>query len=99
MGRHRILHIDIGQQLAARGMARPPRFFSAPTTRFNATLSPHRQITGTKIDLGRVKAVKTAYDVKLNAVPLLSQALDEPSAFESAAPGDDLNQHDARHVG
>ena len=50
-------------------------------------------------NVGSYRRALSAYDVKLNAVPLLSQALDEPSAFESAAPGDDLNQHDARHVG
>ena len=66
-----ILSQTARQQLAVRTFQnRPPRLFSAPTTRFNATLSPHRRITGVRIELERVRALKHAYDVKLNDVVL-----------------------------
>lgn len=50
-------------------------------------------------NVGSYRRALSAYDVKLHAVPTLSRALDEPSAYESAAPGEDLNRPDARHVG
>ena len=50
-------------------------------------------------NVGSYRRALSAYDVKLNAVPTLSRALDEPSAYESAAPGEDLNEPGTRHVG
>ncbi len=49
-------------------------------------------------NVGSYRRALSAYDVKLTAVPTLSRALDEPSAFESAAPGETLNQPSTRRV-
>jgi quinol monooxygenase YgiN len=50
-------------------------------------------------NVGSYRRALSAYDVKLNAVPTLSRALDEPSAYESAAPGETLNEPGARRFG
>jgi hypothetical protein len=50
-------------------------------------------------NVGSYRRALSAYDVKMNAVPLLSRALDEPSAYESAAAGEDLNEADTRRLG
>ena len=41
--------------------------------------------------VGAYRRALSSYDVKLRAVPLLSRALDEPSAYELVEPGADLN--------
>lgn len=49
--------------------------------------------------VGAYRRALSAYDVKLTAVPVLGRALDEPSAYESAEPGTDLNRAGARSLG
>ena len=46
--------------------------------------------------VGAYRRALSAYDVKLTAVPVLSRALDEPSAFEIVEPGTDLNVAQSR---
>lgn len=41
--------------------------------------------------VGAYRRALSSYDVKLHAVPLLSRALDEPSAYEVVEPGTVLN--------
>ena len=49
--------------------------------------------------VGAYRRALSAYDVKLHAVPLLSRAIDEPSAYELVEPGADLNVRGARSLG
>jgi quinol monooxygenase YgiN len=49
--------------------------------------------------VGAYRRALSAYDVKLTAVPVLSRALDEPSAYEVVEPGAELNVTHARSIG
>ncbi len=46
--------------------------------------------------VGTYRRALSSYDVKLAAVPTLSRALDEPSAYEVVEPNSVLNVHEAR---
>jgi quinol monooxygenase YgiN len=45
---------------------------------------------------GAYRRALSSYDVKLAAVPTLSRAIDEPSAYESVEPGEALNDAQSR---
>ncbi len=48
---------------------------------------------------GAYRRALSAYDVKLAAVPTLSRAIDEPSAYEAVVPGEALNIQETRSLG
>jgi hypothetical protein len=56
-------------------------------------------LTSTWENIGSYRRALSAYDVKVNAVPVLYRAIDEPSAYEWAEPGRDLNDATARSLG
>lgn len=47
-------------------------------------------------NVGAYRRALSAYDVKVGAVPLLSRAIDEPSAYELVEPGTELNRGGSR---
>ena len=50
-------------------------------------------------NVGAYRRALSSYEVKLNAVPLLSRAVDEPSAYEVVEPGTVLNIPSTRSIG
>jgi len=56
-------------------------------------------LTTTWENVGAYRRALSSYDVKVGAVPLLSRALDEPSAYEVVQPGTELNIHATRSLG
>jgi quinol monooxygenase YgiN len=44
------------------------------------------------VDVGSYRRALSSYDVKVGAVPLLSRAIDEPSAYQAVQPGEPLNE-------
>ena len=56
-------------------------------------------LTSTWEHVGAYRRALSTYDVKLHAVPVLYRAIDEPSAYEWAEPGRDLNEAAARSLG
>jgi len=55
-------------------------------------------LSTTWADVGSYRRALSAYDVKVTAVPLLSRAIDEPSAYESVEQGGTTNQQRVRTV-
>jgi len=51
------------------------------------------------LNVGAYRRALSAYDVKVRAVPLLSRAIDEPSAYEVVVPGAGLNVEGSRGDG
>jgi quinol monooxygenase YgiN len=47
-------------------------------------------------DVGSYRRALSSYDVKVHAVPLLSRAMDEPSAYELVEDATELNRAGAR---
>jgi len=63
----------VRQGVAALGVARRTKLtapYSAPRTTLNGRLSPHRRFGAARVDLDRVKALRRAFDVKLNDIVL-----------------------------
>ena len=50
-------------------------------------------------NVGAYRRALSAYEVKMDAVPLLGRALDEPSAFEVVEPDTVLNVESSRSLG
>ena len=55
-------------------------------------------ITTTWADVGSYRRALSSYDVKVSAVPLLSRALDEPTAYETVPPGTVPNESRVREL-
>ncbi len=67
----RLADQTVRQRLAVRSIPeKPPGYFEAPPTRFNAVVSQHRRFSSARVSLERVKAVKAGYRVKVNDVVL-----------------------------
>ena len=49
-------------------------------------------------NVGSYRRALSSYDVKMGAVPLLSRAIDEPSAYEAVEPGPSLNEQVPRSI-
>jgi quinol monooxygenase YgiN len=49
--------------------------------------------------VGAYRRALSSYEVKLQAVPVLSRAVDEPSAYELVEPGTVLNTGSTRSLG
>jgi len=86
-----------GLDIAHAALAERPGYLSGTVGR-NVD-DPELWVLSTQWEhVGAYRRALSSYDVKLHAVPLLSRALDEPSAYEVVTPGAALNVAAAREV-
>ena len=88
--------VDVGRAHAA--LAARPGYLAGAVGR-NVDDPALWVLTTTWENVGAYRRALSAYDVKLEAVPLLSRALDEPGAYELVEPGTDLNVQRTRSLG
>ena len=87
-----------GVELAHRTLAQRPGYLGGEVGR-NVD-DPELWVLSTRWEnVGSYRRALSSYDVKLRAVAILSRAIEEPSAYESAEPGADLNISDVRSLG
>jgi hypothetical protein len=55
-------------------------------------------LTTTWANVGSYRRALSAFEVKMTAVPLLSRAVDEPSAYACDQPGAELNEQVPREL-
>lgn len=80
-----------GMEVAHAALAARPGYLAGTVGR--SVDDPELWVLSTSWEhVGAYRRALSSYDVKLEAVPLLSRALDEPSAYELVEPGTALNQ-------
>ena len=85
-----------GEVLAALGaLAERPGYVAGQVGR-NVDEPDLWLLSTTWANVGSYRRALSAYDVKVTAVPLLSRAVDEPSAYETLVPGEPTNRPRAR---
>ena len=89
-----------GVELAHRTLAQRPGYLGGEVGR-NVDDPELWVLTTRWQNVGTYRRALSAYDVKLSAVPLLSRAIDEPSAYEAVREGDEeaLNEAVPRELG
>ena len=89
-----------GIELAHRTLAQRPGYLGGEVGR-NVDDPELWVLTTRWQNVGSYRRALSAYDVKLSAVPLLSRAIDEPSAYEAVREGDEeaLNEAVPRELG
>ena len=88
----------VGLHAAHRALAGRPGYVAGHAGR-NVDDPDLWVLVTTWADTGSYRRALSSYDVKVTAVPLLSRALDEPSAYELDDPGNGTPLNEARPRG